>query len=177
MTPPPDLHALYTVMCLAGGVVFVSAVGLAMLGPEDKTNNKKTIKRGRLPVAPPRDIKPTPKEQRCYGSARRLVEIQREWKLAHAPAPVLPAAPMSKAGDDGFVHWFENCIEIQDVKSAADIVSYDDLDKSYLAYCQEQNVPVLEPEDFARLLGSYSTSQGCKFDPNTGDLTYVRLKN
>jgi hypothetical protein len=170
MTPPHDLNALYTVMCLGGGLVIVSAAGLAMLGPEKSTANKKTIRRGPLPVAAPKAPKPS---ARCYGTDRRWVECQREWKLAHAPAPVQPAPPSTSAAEDVFVHWFENCVEI----SANNVISYDDLDASYLAYCQEQQATALAPEDFVRILASYSTSQGCEFDPNTGELTHGRLKS
>ena len=172
MTPPHDLNALYTVMCLACGGVVVSAVGLAMLGPEKPT--KTTIKRGPTPVAAPKPLKPA---NRCYGTDRRWVELQREWKRAHAPAPVQPAAPPSTAADDAFVHWFENCVDIPDVKSPNDKISYEDLDASYLNYCQVQQVPALAPEDFLTILASYSTSQGCQFDPNTGELTHGRLKS
>lgn len=176
--PPSDLHVLYTIMGVAGAAATASAIGLAMLGSEDSITNKKTIKRVTLPVDRPRSIKPTPKTERCYGSARRLVEVQKQWKLAHAPAPAQPVRPdpANSAAEDVFVHWFENCIDIPAVKSPNDAISYEDLDASYLTYCQEQQVQALDPEDFARILASYSTSQGCKFDPDTGELTHGRLK-
>jgi len=170
MHQPPDLHALYTVMCLAGGLVVVSAVGIAM----SDTDKKKTIKRGPLPVATPKALKPA---ERCYGTNRRWVELQREWKLAHAPIPVQPAPQPTSADSDVFVHWFENCIEIQETKSPTDVISLEDLDKSYLEYCQGMKATALSNEDFITLLASYSTAQGINFNPDTGDLTYVRLKN
>jgi hypothetical protein len=183
MTPPPDIDTLLTVMCLAGGAVVVSAVGLAMLGPEKPTTDRKTIRRGPLPVkgpfpvAPPRPIKPTPQTERCYGSARRLVEIQKQWKIAHASGPAQPTPPTSSAADDVFVHWFENCVDVPPVKSPNDVISYEDLLKSYLEYCSDNNAPELSDEDFVTILITYSTSQGCKFDQNTGDLTHGRLKS
>ena len=174
MTQPPDLSLIYYAACVGGGLVVMSAVGIAMIGSDKPTTvNRKTVKRGHIPVAAPKKLTPA---NRCYGTERRWVELQREWRLAHAPAPVQINPGVNPAADDVFVHWFENCIDISDVTSPNNVISYEELVNSYLTYCRDQNAQDLADEDFIAILTTYSTSQGCKFDPNTGELTHGRLK-